>query len=81
MLQKKDRETHNVKCVMCYKVTRKDLIFVAKSNTFKKHACKKKATKDLPHLGSRKILGLLMSSVGFENIVVYMSKSQCTILE
>jgi hypothetical protein len=25
---------------------------------------KKKAIKDLPHLGSRKILGLLMSSVG-----------------
>ncbi len=34
MLQKKDREIHNVKCVMCYKVTRKDLIFVAKSNAF-----------------------------------------------
>ncbi len=50
----KDGKVHNVKCGLCSKVTRKQLILGPKSNTLEKCASKRKVTKDLPHLVVKK---------------------------
>jgi hypothetical protein len=54
MLKGKDGEVHNVKCVVCSIVIRKDLILCPKSNTFDTHVSKKNVTKVFPHLGVKK---------------------------
>jgi hypothetical protein len=54
MLREKNGEVHNVKCVICCVVAGNDLILGPESNTLKKHVGKRKATKDLPHLGVKK---------------------------
>jgi hypothetical protein len=48
---------------VCTIVTRKDLILGPKSNTLEKHVGKRKATKDLPHIGVKKDDGLLTKNV------------------
>jgi hypothetical protein len=75
MFKGKDGEIHNVKCVVCSIVTRKDLILCPKLNTFDKHVNKKNVTKVLSHLGVKKYEWFVSKRCQhLKNVIMYMSK-------
>jgi len=47
-------EVHQVKCIVWSLVWGKDMFMGPKSNTLDKHARKKKATNNMPHIGVKK---------------------------
>jgi len=82
MLRENNGEVHNVKCVICFVVAGNDLILGPESNTLKKHAGKRKATKDLPHLGVKNDDWFVNKRCQhLKNATIYMSRSHCTIIE
>jgi hypothetical protein len=82
MFRGKDGEVHNVKCVVCSTVAGKDLILCPISNTLEKHIGKRKATRDLLHLGVKKDDWLVNKRCQhLKNATMYMSRSHHTIIE